>query len=334
MENSYTMKILLSILIVLIALFLVFYFWASSPNLAGDQLTEVKEYANFSPPGADRIFSVITYNIGYLSGMTNQKPVRPEEGFYKDNMKKVVAGLKQQSPDLIAFQEIDFYSNRSYYVDQAKEIAHKLAFRYAAKAVNWDKKYVPFPYFPPRVQYGRMLSGQAILSRFPILKQERIVLEKVAAHPFWYNAFYLDRLLQIVEMEIHGRKVILMNVHLEAFDRETRKLQTEFVHKKFQEFAKNYPVLMIGDFNSHPSHKENPTPTIQPLLNDPDIGSACPPADYNSPDTFTFPSIRPIEKIDYIFFNKSKIEALEYKVLHDFGQASDHLPVWMKCILK
>ncbi len=328
------MKIVLSILFILIALFIVFYFWASSPNLSKDELTEVKEYADFHSPGTDRIFSVITYNIGYLSGMTNQKAVRPEESFYKDNMEKVVSGLKRHNPDLIGFQEIDFYSNRSYQVDQAEEIAHKLAFRYAARAVNWDKKYVPFPYFPPSVQYGRMLSGQAVLSRFPVLLQERIVLDKVAANPFWYNAFYLDRLLQIVEIEIHGQKVIVMNVHLEAFDKETRRVQTEFVHKKFNEFAKKQPVLMIGDFNSPSSHGNDPSSTVHPLLKDPAIGTACPPSDFNNPDAFTFPSSQPIEKIDYIFFNKSRIKAVEYKVLRDFGQASDHLPVWMKFVLK
>lgn len=328
------MKILLSILILLIGAFVLFYFWASSPNLGAGELVETKEYAHFSPPGADRIFSVITYNIGYLSGMTNQEPVRPEESFYKENMQKALAGFKHHNPDLIAFQEIDFHSNRSYRVDQAEEIAHNLGFRYAAKAVNWDNKYVPFPYFPPSVQYGKMISGQAILSRFPILKQERIVLEKVASNPFWYNAFYLDRLLQIAELEIRGKKVILMNVHLEAFNRETRKIQTDFVYGKFKEFAKKYPVLMIGDFNSSPSNKEGPSPTIHPILNDPSIGTACPPSEYGNPNTFTFPSSQPIEKIDYIFFNKSRIRSVESKVLHDFGQASDHLPVWMKFVLK
>ena len=328
------MKILLSVLLVLTALLFLFYFWASSPNLTADELTETKEYALFSPPGADRIFSVITYNIGYLSGMTNQQPVKPEEDFFKENMQKVLAGLERYNPDLIGFQEIDFHSNRSYRIDQAEEIARKRGFRYAAKAVNWDNKYVPFPYFPPSVQYGKMISGQAILSRFPILKQERVVLEKVASNPFWYNAFYLDRLLQVAEIEIHGRKVIVMNVHLEAFDREARKAQTEFVHRTFREFEKEFPVLMIGDFNSRPSRKEGPAPTINPILNDPAIGTACPPAEYNNPRTFTFPSSKPIEKIDYIFFNKSRIQVVESKVLHDFGQASDHLPVWMTCILK
>ncbi len=328
------MKILLTVLILLIGAFVLFYLWASSPNLGTGELAETKEYAEFSPPGTDRVFSVVTYNIGYLSGMTNQQPVRPSENFYKENMQKVLAEFKRHNADLIAFQEIDFHSTRSYRVDQVEEIAHNLAFRYSAKAVNWDNKYVPFPYFPPSVQYGKMISGQAILSRFPILKQERIVLEKVASNPFWYNAFYLDRLLQIVELEIHGRKVILMNVHLEAFNRETRKIQTDFVYGEFRKFAKRYPVLMIGDFNSRPSHKEGPTPTITPILNDPSIGTACPPSEYGNPETFTFPSSQPIEKIDYIFFNKNKIRSVEWKVLRDFGQASDHLPVWMKCTLK
>jgi hypothetical protein len=71
-----------------------------------------------------------------------------------------------------------------------------------AIAINWDKRYVPFPYWPITQQFGRTLSGQSILSRFPIQNHERHVLDRVAGNNWIYNAFYLDRLAQVAEIVV------------------------------------------------------------------------------------------------------------------------------------
>jgi len=48
----------------------------------------------------------------------------------------------------------------------------------------------------------------------------------------------------------------------------------------------------------------------------------------------TFNSKDPFERIDYIFYTKNSIEYISGKVLNQFGQASDHLPVEMKFKLR
>ncbi|MCS6833861.1 MAG: endonuclease/exonuclease/phosphatase family protein, partial [Flammeovirgaceae bacterium] len=245
-----------------------------------------------------------------------------------------IESFRSLNPHLIAFQEIDFASHRSYEVNQLEEIANALKFPYGAWAINWDKKYVPFPYFPPSVHFGKILSGQAILSKFPIEKHQRIALERVKSHPFYYDAFYLDRLLEIAELRIKNKKVVLMNVHLEAFDANTRKNQMLYVRNVYQEIAKFAPVLLIGDFNSVPPSSEMPETEIDILLKAENIESACPSSEFHLPSSYTFPSNNPNEQIDYIFYNPDRIEKVEWNVLTSFGDISDHLPVMMKFRLK
>ena len=62
-----------------------------------------------------------------------------------------------------------------------------------------------------------------------------------------------------------------------------------------------------------------------------DIGNAA--FNMNNPGN-TFNTKNPYERIDYIFYTKNSIEYISGKVLNEFEQASDHLPVEMKFKLK
>ena len=61
------------------------------------------------------------------------------------------------------------------------------------------------------------------------------------------------------------------------------------------------------------------------------IGSAA--SDMNNLGN-TFNSKDPSKRIDYIFYTKNSIEYISGKVLNQFGQASDHLPLEMKFRIK
>lgn len=144
-------------------------------------------------PRNDSILRIVTYNMGYLSGMTNNTPQRPSREFYANNEKRVITALRSLDADIVGFQEIDFGSDRSYHTHQAKMICDSL-FAYGAFAVNWDKHYVPFPMWPPKVHFKKVLSGQAVMSPYLFSGHEVHHLEKVKSNPFYYNALYLDRL--------------------------------------------------------------------------------------------------------------------------------------------
>jgi endonuclease/exonuclease/phosphatase family metal-dependent hydrolase len=334
------LKIALVILVIFIvflfSLPVIFYFWASSGSLPENKRSEIFAYSDtIKEPPADRdVFTVMTYNIGYLSGMTNNRAVKRKKGLFEKNMKRFLQMLNKKKPDVIGFQEIDFHSRRSFYVNQMRTIAKKAGYKYGAAAINWDKHYVPFPYWPPSVHFGEMLSGQAVLSQWPILSAKRVVLQKPKNKPFYYNAFYLDRLVQAVKVKIKNRELMILNVHLEAFDRETRENQATKVLEIYRTFKDDYPVLLMGDFNCVPpgteqkkNFRDEPETnfsnekTITFLLEEKSLKAA-------ELSFFTFPSDKPVRKLDYIFYNHEKIVLI--KVFAPEMDSSDHLPVVMQ----
>ena len=76
-----------------------------------------------------------------------------------------------------------------------------------------------------------MHSGQGVLSRFPIRRNRRVRLpQPVFENPFWYNWFYLNRAVQIVELDVPGEQPVqLFNVHLEAFSQSNREQQARLL---------------------------------------------------------------------------------------------------------
>ena len=207
---------------------LTFYYWASTPNHPQEDYSQLIENNYPETMDDDSIYSLITYNIGYLSGMTNNRAVKKTKELFDDNLTRVYKQFKKYDPDFICFQEIDYYSNRSYYINQQDEL-QKLGYKYIYQAVNWDVNYLPFPYFPPSAHHGEIYSGQSILSKYPLKDPQRIVLERVADNPFYRDAFYLDRLAQVSKTIIDGKTIVLINLHLEAFDKPTRDKQAEYI---------------------------------------------------------------------------------------------------------
>jgi len=271
----------------------------------------------------DSIYSIVTYNIGYLSGMTNNTTAEKPRTLFNKNLKKVTKEFALLNTDIIALQEIDYDAARSYHINQQDEIA-KLGYNYTAKAINWDETYLPFPYWPPSAHFGKVVSGQSILSKYPLKTHERIVLPRVANAPFYRDVMYLDRLAQITTVAIENREVIIINVHLEAFDKPTRIKQLDTVITLLNTYKKEYPVIILGDFNSAPT-SENPA--INKILALQDIGNA---AFQIESIANTFNSKEPSKRIDYIFYTKNTIEYIDGKVLSQFEQASDHLPLEMR----
>lgn len=321
------LKIVFRIFLLLIIAVVIFFFWASSSTLEENEYSKLikNEYENTIDN--DSIFSIVTYNIGYLSGMTNNLPIPKTKELFDTNLQKVLAETKAVNPDIIAFQEIDYKASRSYDVNQQNEIA-KLGFNYVAEAVNWDERYLPFPYWPISMHFGKVISGQSIISKYPLKEHQRIVLDRVEDTPFYRDAFYLERLAQVVKVELNGQEVVLINIHLEAFDKATRVKQFEEVLAIFNTYKDDYPTILLGDFNSRARDKEA---IIQKMFAKEGVGNAA----FNSVNPInTFDTKNPFERIDYIFYTKESIAYISGKVLTQFEQASDHLPVEMKFRLK
>lgn len=330
------MKKLLAFLLSLVIAFLVFYFWGSSANLKNNDYNQTEHFTDKVASTADTL-SVMTYNIGWLSGMTNNLPVDRDEELYVKNLKDAIALLNKMHPTLIGFQEIDVHAKRSYFYNQPDSLGIYLKYLNGSLAVNWDKKYVPFPYWPLNYHFGKLISGQYVMSDLKILKNEFVVLPKPVNAPFYYNAFYLDRLIQKTWVETKKGELLLMNVHLEAFDQETRVLHVDAVIEEYLKYANDLPVLLIGDFNSRAIGADGPlNESARKMFELSGIGMAISDSLFltHPKQFYTFSSGDPVEKIDYIFYNTKFIEKLDAQVIQEAGQVSDHFPVWMQFVLK
>lgn len=320
-------KIIIRLIFVLFIAFIGFHFWASSSVYPDKNYNKIIHLESNTTYLNDSIFRIVTYNIGYLSGMTNNLPVAKPQSLFDDNLEKVKRILKPIPIDILAFQEIDFASARSFDVDQQLEIA-KTGFPHIAQTVNWDKRYLPFPEWPISMHFGRIYSGQSVMSKFSIISQKRIVLKRVASASFFRDAFYLERLAQVVKIEINKQILVVINVHLEAFNQPTRIKQTKYIAELYNSYKDDYPTLLVGDFNSDPKFKNA---SILAILDIPNIGNAIFTAN-EYPNTFN--SVKPYKRLDYIFYNKNFIEEVNSRVITEMGQASDHLPVMMTFKLK
>ncbi|MEL7351791.1 MAG: endonuclease/exonuclease/phosphatase family protein [Cyanobacteria bacterium P01_A01_bin.116] len=347
------MKTVLKVMLVLLGLptaaIALFFVWASAGTTAEQTYADVVDYGTEAAAPKDS-YTIVSYNIGYLSGLANNTTTRPEQSFFDANKQQAISALASVTPDIVGFQEIDIAARRSYDINQVEAIAQALGMSAGAIAINWDKNYLPFPYWPPAAHFGKILSGQAILSRYPIENNRRVVLERVAK-PFFYNAFYLDRLAQVSEIRLGDRAIIVISVHLEAFEESTRVNQTQFVRQLAEDYAKTYPVIVMGDFNSAINRPTFVTATgetygeqqfsIKEMLASEQLAPVLPVAEWPTEvvaeggnNTATFPSDEPAYKLDYLFYTPSTIEVVETQVMTSAAQASDHLPLMMRFRLK
>ncbi|MFB6278367.1 MAG: endonuclease/exonuclease/phosphatase family protein [Salinibacter sp.] len=282
----------------------LFFLWASSGRVPEEDLAQTRTYAPAPKTTLPDTLTVTTYNIGYLSGMRNNEPVvRPDSLFYA-NMDQAVRFFRRTAPDLVGVQEIDFGGARVAHVHQLDTLAMRLGFPTAAQAVNWDERYLPFPYGRPAVNFGRTLSGQAVLSRFPLREHVRNVLPR-PPQPFFRDAFYLDRLAQVAVVDFGGGPLVVINVHLEAFHVGTREEQARIVNDLYRRLAEeDVPALLLGDFNSSlaASNSDGPAEdsTMQYLLADTDLRAARTAAADTA--SATYPADAPRQRIDYIFY--------------------------------
>lgn len=321
-------KVIGGLLFTVLLASVTFYFAASSGWKAKNNYHQLLslESRQFS---SDTLVAM-TYNIGYLSGMTNNLGVPRTKSLYDNNLNQAKALISKVDPDIIGFQEIDYQSNRSFEVQQLEALAKAGPYTQALQSVNWDKKYVPFPYWPPKHHFGKMLSGQSILAKGILTKDKVVTLPKPVNAPFYYNAFYLDRLVQVADWQVGNITIKVMNLHLEAFDKETRIIHAKAVKTLYESFAGKMPVILMGDFNSPPAiHAEEDGMDI--VMSASNIASAIPDTTYSSNPLafFTFSSGEPTEMIDFILFNPSHIQPIEGHV-PKAGEISDHLPVVFK----
>ncbi|MCU0449617.1 MAG: endonuclease/exonuclease/phosphatase family protein [Bernardetiaceae bacterium] len=319
--------------LIVLGLGAAFYLWGSAGQWPAVKLHQLHG-PPLAPPPAGEEFALATFNVGYLSGLANNLGHRLPAATYRAHLAQVAAAWAAHPTDIICYQEIDLAARRSWGVQQSAELARASDYAYRAEAVNWDKNYVPFPYWPPTAHFGRVVSAQAIHSRWPLALVERVVFPKPAQRPFFYQAFYTDRLAQVCRVSLGKRAVVVINVHLEAFVPQARWPQLALLEQLYRRYAAEGPVIVAGDFNQ-PAKPPGQAALAherlyETMLTWPHLQCVVPPGQWGQPQHFTFSTQRPFEQIDFIFYHAQHLECLASQVLPATGQASDHWPLWAR----
>lgn len=320
---------MLAILILAFGLFLLYAIQPAVPEkeIPAASLVEFPEYAARAHRQKPLSVKAVSYNIGYASGEKNNRPLFLSRTEVEQNLQEMAEALKKLDPDIVAMQEVDFRSARTYDIDQFRFLARALQMPYGAYAVTWNKKYIAWPYWPFSRQFGRMVSGQAVLSRFPLTRQEITLLPKPASNPFWYNWFYLERLLQHLQMRAGTETWDLFNVHLEAFDPQRRLTQLQTLQEKVLASALT-EKWVLGDFNlasqwteGSRDQEEDITGALQKFAAATGLRLAA-----GATSLLSMPSWKPVKAIDHIFY--SPLFRIEQAGRIEGLLASDHLLVW------
>ena len=228
---------------------------------------------------SSRLIRVLTYNI--LHGATM-------DGDF--DLDQIANAIRRANPDLVALQEVDFFTNRAKKLDLVTELGWRLQMA---------------PLFGRAMPYDGGEYGEGILSKFSFIQTRMVPLpHSPGTEP--------RTALEIVTILPSGDSITFVGTHLDHLaDSKNRIAQAEAINENFQE--NRHPTILAGDLNAQPG--SDPIKILEKKWRL--------TADQNDAKG-TFPSSHPRIKIDYIMLLKNaKWKIHETKVIQD-KEASDH----------
>ena len=253
-------KVFKIVLIVLGAVLLLaagLILWLSVCEFKPADVTDVKVESNsqvgeFSP-FLDQELTVISWNIGY-AGLGKDSDFFMDGGENvssadQDTVTASLLGIYTQlytgdnQAGIYMLQEVDKNSARTYGMDESD----CLGIYNSTYALNYSCPFVPYP-LPP---IGRVNSGLLTTTMYDIDSSERISLPCPFDWPV--STANLKRCLLVSYLPIEGSssKLVIVNLHLEAYDDGEGKIaQTKQLREFIQaEYEKGNYVIAGGDFN-------------------------------------------------------------------------------------
>ncbi len=242
--------IIISLLIAPICLILVLLVceWRPLPNERSvyDQVTQREQLPD--------TLKLISWNIGYAGlgadmdffydGGTKTRCSKEQSD---KNLGEIISQLQTfDDVDFILLQEVDFFSKRSYRVDQFEMIRSALDYPYSGVALNYSSPFVPIPLSDPM---GGVKSGLVTLSRHPILESIRRQYPSHVGLP--NRLFDLKRSMLSVGILSNSNDTLwINNTHNSAFAQE--EMRREEIRYIDSVICANQRSITAGDWNSTP----------------------------------------------------------------------------------
>ncbi|SDB68529.1 endonuclease/exonuclease/phosphatase family protein [Butyrivibrio sp. INlla16] len=203
----------------------------------------------------DNSFTMLSWNIGYAGlgdnadfFMDGGKGVMTAD---KERVDQNIEGIKEVidevSPDFTILQEVDRDSDRTYRKDVGAELISSAGSVSYAYAPNYRVAYVPIP-IPP---IGKVESGLMSMSAYDIESSERVALPCPFKWPVRLANLKRCLLVTRIPVEDTGKELVIINLHLEAYDRGEGKIAQTKLLKDYleKECEKGNYVIAGGDFN-------------------------------------------------------------------------------------
>lgn len=233
---------------------------------------------------------LITYNVHRCVGMDRRL-----------DLDRVAGVIAEFEPDIVCLQELDVGRARTGGVDQAAEIASKLAMSV---------------HFHPAMRVEAELYGDAILTHLPEQLVKTDALPTVAGIPGLEPRGALW-----TRIGVSGQWINVLNTHLGLVPREQRRQATALVGRDWLGRRDcTGPTILTGDFNA--TSITRPYRILAGRLDDAQRRLGL------KPSVKTFPSSFPAIRIDHAFVSP---EIRVTNVRSSFSplarMASDHLPL-------
>ncbi|MBW7895048.1 MAG: endonuclease/exonuclease/phosphatase family protein [Opitutaceae bacterium] len=245
---------------------------------------------------------ILTFNIAHGRGLT------PIQGLtlakkLRINLRRIARLIVKLKPDIVALQEIDQNSRWAGNFDQLNYLQSHTGYQHTVFGINNRREGLL-----------NLSYGNAILSRHPIIESENIVFgsSRVGEKGFLY-----------VELDVAGRRLPVLNLHLHYRSRVHRFRQVErimdYVTGKSYDRRDHWhmPPIVCGDLNNS-VHKPDATAELLRYFMLHGAYSLHPQ------DGLTFPSALPSRGLDFVFLPPACQEARS-EVVRSF--LSDHRPV-------
>lgn len=225
---------------------------------------------------------ILSYNIHHAEGVDGKLDV--------PRIAQVILSVK---PDLVALQEVDKNTTRTGKVNQDIELAHLTKMNSV---------------FGSNITFQGGQYGNAILSKFPIIKNKNFLLPNVDSGE--------QRGLLRSQIQISNKENILFfSTHLDHRRSDTERLASAEAINQIISLDNKSPAILAGDFNDVPE-----SPTLK------ELGKLW--LRTNKKILKTIPASKPSRQIDYIFVQpKERWKIIESQVL-DEDIASDHRAIF------
>jgi len=249
-------KVVGIVLLVIAAAFLVFLLYLTFTEFRPDDVEAVEIVgAGDREIAIEEQITVLTWNIGY-GGLGKHQDffmdgggmVRPEEKRdVEQNLAGITEALQHMPADVYFIQEADVDSKRSYRIDEVQLLSGALGGA-STFAHNYKCSYVPYPL--PTI--GKVESGlQTVTNLAGTFGAQRVSLPVPFKWPVSLANLKRCLLVQRVPMQGTDKELVLVNLHLEAYDDgEGKAAQTKVLMDFLAgEYEKGNYVIAGGDFN-------------------------------------------------------------------------------------